>query len=45
MITQKSKPVENPKIIDIKSVTIEHLKNLHKLSQSLGHAKKVGAGF
>ena len=45
MITQKSKPVENPKIIDIKSVTIEHLKNSHKLSQSLGHAKKVGAGF
>ena len=44
IITQQPKPIESPKIIDIKSVTIEHPKTSHRLSKTLRQAKKVGAG-
>ena len=44
IITRQSKPIENPKIIDIESVTIEPVKTSHKLSQIIGQAKQVGAG-
>ena len=40
IITQQPKTIENPIIIDVKSVTIEHPKT-SKLSKSLRQAKKV----
>ena len=36
-----TKTFENPNTIDIKSVTIEHPKNSHKLFESMRQAKKV----
>ena len=48
IITQQPKTLENPNIIDIKSVTIEHLKTSNKLSKTIRQAEKVsqvgGAG-
>ena len=48
IITQQPKTLENPNIIDIKSVTIEHPKTSNKLSKTIRQAKKVsqvgGAG-
>ena len=35
IITQQLKPIENPNIIDVKSVTIEYLKTLHKLFKTM----------
>ena len=34
IITYQPKPFENPNTVDIKSVTIEHLKTSHKLSKT-----------
>ena len=39
--TQKPRTFENPSIIVIKSVIIEHLKTLHKLSKTIRHPEKV----
>ena len=48
IITQQPKTLENPNIIDIKSVTIEHPKTSNKLSKTIRQAEKVsqvgGAG-
>ena len=47
IITQQRNIPENPNIIDIKSVDIEHSKTSHKLSKTKRQAKKVfqeGAG-
>ena len=41
IITQQPKSIENPNIIDIKSVPIEHPKTLHKLSKTIRQAKKI----
>ena len=35
VITQQLKPIENPNIIDVKSVTIEYLKTLNKLFKTM----------
>ena len=40
IITQQPKPIESPKIIDIKSVTIEHPKTSYRLSKTLRQAKR-----
>ena len=50
IITQQLKAVENPKIVDIKSVIIEHPKTWHKLSKTMTQTEKVspvgfGKGF
>ena len=46
--TQQLKTVENPNIVDIKLVVIEHPKTLHKLPKEIWQAGKVsqvnGAG-
>ena len=41
IITYQLKTMENPDIVDIKSVIIEHLKSLHKLSKTIRQAAKV----
>ena len=41
IIAQQPKPIENPSVIDKKSVTIEHLKTSHKLSETIIQAKMV----
>ena len=41
IITQKPKTFENPNIVDIKLVIIEHLKTSHKLSKTIRQAEKV----
>ena len=41
--TKKKKKKENPKVVEIKSVFIEHPKTSHKLSKTITQAKKVGA--
>ena len=38
---RQSKSFENPNIIEIKFVTIEHPKNSRKLSEAIRQAKKV----
>ena len=35
--------MENPKVVEIKSVFIEHPKTSHELSKTITQAKKVGA--
>ena len=46
IITQQLKAVENPKIVDIKSVIIEHPKTWHKLSKTMTQTEKVSSvGF
>ena len=40
IITQQSKTLENPNIVDIKLVIIEHPKTLHKLSKTIRHSQK-----
>ena len=37
-------PIENPNIIDIKSLTTEHPKTSYQLSKTIRQTKKVGAG-
>ena len=39
--TQQLKTVENPNIVDIKLVVIEHPKTLHKLPKEIWRAGKV----
>ena len=39
--TQQLKTVENPNIVDIKLVVIEHPKTLHKLPKEIWQAGKV----
>ena len=41
IITQQPETIENPNIIDIKSVTIKHPKTSHKLSKTIRQVKKV----
>ena len=41
IISQQPKTIENPKIVDIKSVNIEYPKTLNKVFQSIRQAKKV----
>ena len=41
IITQQPKTFENPNIVDIKSVIIEHPKTSHKLSKTIRLAEKV----
>ena len=41
--TTKKKKMEIPKVVEIKSVFIEHPKTSHKLSKTITQAKKVGA--
>ena len=41
IITYQPKTFENPNIVDIKSVIIEHPKTSHKLSKSIRQAEKV----
>ena len=41
IITQQLKALENPNIIDIKSVIIEHPKTSHKLSKTTMHTEKL----
>ena len=41
IITQLLKSFENPKIVDIKSVTMEHPKTSCKLSKTIRQTKKV----
>ena len=38
---QQPKTIENPNIVDIKSVNIEYPKTLNRVSKSMGQAKKV----
>ena len=48
VITQQPKAIENPNIIDVKSVATKHPKTSYKLSKTTRQAKKVsqvrGAG-
>ena len=44
IITQQRKAIENPNIIDIKSVTIENPKTSCKWSNTIRHAEKVFQG-
>ena len=47
IIDQQPKTIENPNIIDIKSVTIKHRKSYHKLSKAIRQdemVSHVGAG-
>ena len=41
IITYQPKPIESPKIIDIKSVTKEHPKTSHKFSKTISRAVNV----
>ena len=41
IITPQPKTIENPNVIDKKSVTLEHPKISHNLSKSLRQAKKI----
>ena len=41
MIFQQQKTLENPNIVDIKSVFLEHRKNFHKLLKTIKQGKKV----
>ena len=41
IVTQQPKTFENPNIVDIKSVIIEHPKSSHKLSKTIRKAEKV----
>ena len=41
IIIQQLKATENPNIVDIKSVIIEHPKTSHKLTPTIRQAKKV----
>ena len=43
MIIYQPKTLENPNIVDIKSVIIAHPKTLHKLSKTIKQAEKVGS--
>ena len=46
MITQQQKTLENPNIVCIKAVTLEHLKASRKLSKTKRQAEKVSqVGF
>ena len=45
IITQQWKAIENPNIINIESVIIEHPKTLHKLSKAIGQASKFWQKF
>ena len=40
-ITQQVKAIENPNIVDIKSVIIEHTNTSHKLSKTIRQAEKA----
>ena len=44
IISQQSKPTENPNIIDIKSVTAENPRTSLKLSKTIRQAGKVSPG-
>ena len=41
IMTQQPKTFENPKIVDIKSVIIEHANISHKLSKTIRQSEKV----
>ena len=41
IITQQPKTLENPDIIDIKSVTIQHPKTSYELSKTIRQAKMI----
>ena len=41
IITHQLKAIENPNIVDIKLVIIEHLETSRKLSKTMGQAEKV----
>lgn len=41
IITQQPNTLENPNFIDIKSITIEHLKTSHKLHKTIRQAKEI----
>ena len=41
IVTQQVKAIENPNIVDIKAVIIEHPKTSHKLSKTIRQAGNV----
>ena len=43
IIIYQPKTFENPNIVDIKSIIIEHPKTSHKLSKTIRQAEKVGS--
>ena len=45
IISNQSKTLENPNIVDIKSVITEHPKSSYKLSKIIGKSEKVGSNI